>query len=250
MSKIQINQASKILYDEGVLNQSNANLIGNTNRAVEVADLTELFDDPVFSCFLIDESGSMEPYRQGVIDGQEEMIKILRPSAKCRKGALYVVQYAFNESVRTLNPFSLLSENGNDDVVILKQTGDYNPNSGTALYKSLFNLLQDMAVNIANALQSNVKSTFTIGVITDGEDTEAGIDPSQIRDILKDLTSKNILRSSVIVGLVNSKFTPLMLDELKNRLGFQQAIALNQDPKEIRRAFVLASQSAIQGQTI
>jgi hypothetical protein len=41
-----------------------------------------------------------------------------------------------------------------------------------------------------------------------------------------------------------------MLEELKTRLGFQQAIALNQDPKEIRRAFVLASQSAIQGQTL
>ena len=66
MSKIQINQASKILFDEGILNQTNANLIGNSNRAVEVADLTELFDDPVFSCFLIDESGSMEPYKQGV----------------------------------------------------------------------------------------------------------------------------------------------------------------------------------------
>jgi Mg-chelatase subunit ChlD len=105
-----------------------------------------------------------------------------------------------------------------------------------------------MAANIANAQQQNVKSNFTIGVITDGEDNQGGVDPLEIKNIIQELHQKNILRASVIIGLTSSEFDSNMLEELKNRLGFQSAISVSLDPKEIRRAFVLASQSAQSGQ--
>lgn len=248
MSSIKISDATNSLVKDGTISQTAANALTNQSRNVLVADVSMLYDDPVFSCFLFDESGSMKPYQQNVIDGQSEMIQILRNSHKCKKGALYVVQYLFADSVKVLNPFAILSPNGSDNVVVMNKGNYYNPDGYTALYKSLFYLLQDMAANIANAQNNNVKSTFTIGVITDGEDNQGGIQPDEIKNIIQELQSKGIIRSSVIIGLTNPQFTSSMLNDLKNRLGFQEAVSLSQDAREIRRAFVLASQSAVSSQ--
>lgn len=246
MSQINLNQASKVLLDDGTLNAANASALGSQTRNVDVADLSMLYGDPVFTSFLIDASGSMQPYKDSVIAGQKEMLNILRKSKKCvKEDALYVVQYLFNDSVTALHPYALLSKDGNDDVVVLENSSTYEPNGNTALYKTLFNLLQDMIANIANAHSQKINCEFRIGVITDGEDNQGGIDTAQIKSIIQDLHSKNVLRSSVIIGLTNSKFTPQMLDELKGRLGFQQSISLGQDERAIRRAFVLASQSSL-----
>lgn len=248
MSSININEASKALVKQGTISKVAAASLESQPRSVEVADVSMLYEDPVFSCFLIDESGSMDQYKQNVIDGQYEMIELLRSSHKCKKGALFVVQYLFSDSVSALNPFIKLSSSGVDDVVLLKSGKHYNPGGYTALYESLLYLLQDMAANIANANNNNVRSTFTIGVITDGEDNQGGIQPEEIRNVIQELHSNGILRSSSIIGLTNPEFTESMLEELKTRLGFQEAISLSQDPREIRRAFVLASQSAVSGQ--
>ena len=235
MSTVKTNEVATDLRRQGILSESVLNSLGRETRNVEVADISTLYTDPVFSCFLIDESGSMEPYKQDVIDGQHEMLEILRKSAKCRKDALYVVQYLFSDTVNVLNPFSKLSPDGIDDVVILKSGDYYKPNSTTALYTSLFYLLQDMAANIASTKDKGVASTFTIGVITGGEDTDGGIEPEEIRNIIRELLDKGILRSSIIIGLTNPDFTPAKLEELKTTLGFQEAIDLPRDGREIRR---------------
>ena len=251
MTSKEINEVGNALREQGELSEQVVTALVSQNREVEVADLSKSYDDPVFSCFLIDESGSMEPYKQNVIDGQSEMLEILRKSNKCKKGALYVVQYLFSDEANVLNQFAILSPDGVDNVIALK-SGNYNPGGCTALYKSLFYLLQDMAVNIASTTDQGLASSFTIGVITDGADNPC--DPSQrgepekIRAIIQELHNKGFLRSSVIIGLTNPDFTSSNLEELKTRLGFQQAISLSQDPREIRRAFVLASQSAVSGQ--
>ena len=62
-------------------------------------DLTNIFDDPLFACLLVDESASMEPFKKAIIEGQKEIIATLRRSNKCHKGALYVSQYLFNDKL-------------------------------------------------------------------------------------------------------------------------------------------------------
>lgn len=248
MSSTNINEATKTLVSQGILSKTAANSLSYQSRTVQLADISNLYADPVFSCFLFDESGSMDPYKQAVLDGQAEMIQILRSSHICKQSALFVVQYLFSDSVKVLHPFTLLSASGQDKVVVLKSGDYYNPSSTTALYSSLFYLLQDMAANIANAQSSGIKCTFTIGVITDGEDNHGEIQPSEIKTVIQEFQKKGILRSSVIIGLTNPKFSDIMLDEMKNTLGFQEKISLSQDAKEVRRAFVLASQSSVSGQ--
>jgi hypothetical protein len=249
MSIIDTSEASKILIKQGAVSPSIGGSLGNGSRQVEVPDVSQLYSQPIFSCFLIDSSGSMEPYAQSVIEGQNEMIQILRGSKKCRTDdALFIVQYLFSDEVKALHPFTQLSRNGKDRVVLLRNGNYYIPGGRTSLYKSIFYMLQDMAANIANAHLAHVAATCTVGVITDGEDTEGGVQPSEIRDVIQELQVKRILRSSVIVGATHPKFTASMLEELRVRLGFQQAISLSQNPSDIRAAFVLASQSAVSAQ--
>jgi hypothetical protein len=249
MSVINTAEASRTLVELGTLSKQAATSLGAHSRNVEVADVSMLYTDPVFSCFLIDASGSMDTYKQSVVEGQFDLIQGLRSSHKCKKGALFVVQYLFSDQVDVLHPFTKLSPTGQDSVVLLKNGNHYDPDGQTALYKSLFYMLEDMAANIAHVMGDGVAPTFTVGVITDGEDTEGGIQPSEVRNVLEELHGNGLLRSSVIVGVTNPKFTKAMLTELQTRLGFQQAISLSQDPREVRRAFVLASQSAVSAQT-
>ena len=245
MSTINTASASRTLLQQGSLSASAASALGATAaRNVSVPNLNKVTTDPDFACFLIDASGSMEPYTQEVIDGQALMIDWLRESEKCQRGALFVVQYLFAEKPVLLNPFTELSASGNDDVVVLKDKGGYKPDHGTALYKSLFHLLQDMAANIANAENQGLRATFTVGIITDGEDTENGVAPADIATVVDELHQKGYLRSSVIIGLTHSKFTPHMLEELRSRLGFKDAISMAQNGRDIRRAFLLPSQMA------
>src|SRR3990170_558290 len=138
MSSITITEATNALVKQGTLSRTAANSLATQSRTVQLADVSMLYDDPVYSCFLIDESGSMETYKQSVIDGQFDMIQILRSSHKCKKGALFVVQYLFSDSVKVLHPFSTLSSSGTDDVVVMRSGNHYDPDGSTALYKSLF----------------------------------------------------------------------------------------------------------------
>lgn len=245
MSVINTNRASSILVDDGKLSRTIVSSLAVNPRDIQVPDLSRVPTDPSFACFLIDKSGSMKPYTQDVIEGQGIMINTLRASAQCLNGALFVVQYLFADRVEVLNPFKPLSSTGSDDIQLLSVSKAYQAGGSTALYKSLFYMLQDMAANIAHAHEGGVEATFTVGVITDGEDTEGEVSPSQICNILQELQEKGFLASSVILGLINPDFTEQMLEELRLRLGFQAAIPLSRNPQEIRRAFLLGSQFAV-----
>ena len=54
-----------------------------------------------------------------------------------------------------------ITGNRNDNVTLLRNGGGYEPLGGTALYKSLSYLLQDMAANIANAENQGLRASFT-----------------------------------------------------------------------------------------
>ncbi|MCD4760533.1 hypothetical protein K8R42_01410 [bacterium] len=103
----------------------------------------EYYSSPVLSVFLMDSSGSMGRYRQDVIEGQKEMLSVLRQSKKCRDNALIITQVLFSDKISVLNSLNELSTDGNDQVVILNES-NYNPNSTTALYRTTFKILEDL----------------------------------------------------------------------------------------------------------
>ncbi|HWD41738.1 MAG TPA: vWA domain-containing protein [Fimbriimonas sp.] len=208
------------------------------------------FEDPVMSCFLIDASPSMEPYTDAVIAGQRLAIDTLRGSAKCRKGALYVGQWLFSGEITLLNKFLLLEKSGSDAVPVLDPSS-YRPQdgNGTALYATVLHVLQDMAANMAYALGQNIRTTFTIGLITDGEDNCGGASPDDIKKVVNELRSNGHLAKAAVIGIENSSLPRQKIEQIRSELGFDEAIFVGQSASEIRRAFALASQSAVRAQS-
>jgi len=240
-----VSSITNTLEKEGILSKETTDILSSQEREVEIPKLSGgVYEDQVFCCFAIDSSGSMHSYKDSVIESHPIMLDTLRKSAKCRHDALYVVQYLFSDITKLLNPFEKLDKDKNDSVVVLDQN-NYEPDGTTALYKTVFHLLQDMSASIEHCYNEGVKSLFTIAVITDGEDNQGGIDTSNIRTVIQDLKTKGFLLSSVVLGLANTQFSKNQLEDIKNELGFDQAISLGQNSRDIRKAFILASQSSL-----
>ncbi|OQW91787.1 MAG: hypothetical protein BWK78_03575 [Thiotrichaceae bacterium IS1] len=245
-SKKKFKETAKKLSENRILSPETVAVLDREDREIEVLDLPNLSEDPRFTCIVIDDSASMNPYRDDVIAGHATMLETLRESAKCKNDALYVIQYLFAEVPRQLNPFARLDAQKNDDVTVLDHSNYKADGSGTALYKTLYHLLQDLAMSIEHSFNQGVTSSFTIAVITDGEDNVGGVNPADISKVVQELRTKKYLRSSVVLGLENPNFTKRRLEEIKTNLGFEEAISLSQqNPKEIRRAFMLASRSSL-----
>ncbi len=216
------------------------------DRETEIPNFAEVTEDPVFACFVIDASPSMSPYRDDVIKSHPVMIDTLRASAKCKNDALYVIQYIFSKTPVRLHPFEKLDARQQDKVAVLNSS-NYNPDKGdsTSLYDTVFDLLKEMSVCIEQGYEDGIKSTFSIAVISDGEDNTSKINPADIRSVIEELRDKRYLRSSIVLGLLNKQFSKQRLEEIKNVLGFEKAVPLDRDPKSIRRAFELASRSSV-----
>ena len=247
--RMPVSQATTSLVNTGNMSRQVASQLMQTDRSVNVAELRRGFEDPVMSCFLIDASPSMAPYADAVIQGQNVMLSSLRGSAKCRKNALYVAQWLFSGDIKILNPFSPLQKAGPDSVAVLDAT-NYRPENGdgTALYATVLHVLQDMAANIAYAFGQNIRTTFTVGLITDGDDTRGGAQPSDIKSIVQELKAKGHLSRSTVIGIQNPHLPRQKIAAIKDSIGFDEDISVGQSASEIRRAFALATQSAVRGQ--
>jgi hypothetical protein len=137
-----------------------------------------------------------------------------------------------------------LNSKGKDSVSLLNQNS-YKPDGRTALYKTVFQVLQEIAANIVYSYSKAISATFTIAIITDGEDTEKGVDPNDIKAIVKELKGNKYLVSSLVVGIEHPDLPREKIIGIKNKLGFDDVAFTNQNPAEIRRAFDVPSQSAL-----
>jgi len=235
-------EASDTLEKQGKLSDESASILGGEDFRVNVPDIrSKRGTKPVFATFLFDESGSMDGHRKHVIDAHAVMLDALRGSRACKKNALYVSQYVFSDSERILNTFELLDPNKKDAIVTLDRS-NYNPGGQTALYKSIFRALQSIATTVEYALRKSIIIEHTIAVITDGMDNIGGVSPKDINTVVNDFKKQYFLRSSVVVGLTSDKLSESDLEEIRRTLGFDQAISTSRSEKEIRRAFVLASE--------
>ena len=238
-------ESANILKDQGTISKETAKVFGaKKNRKVEVPSIGRR-GDPIFQFILIDSSGSMQVCKQGVINSQPIMIDALRESSACKRKRLSVGQYLFNSTSQQLHSVTQLSTDKSDHVVLLDST-NYHPAGSTALYSTVFKMLQDILVIIDSTNDQGVFARFGIAVITDGEDNEGGAKPKDIQRFLQELEANEHLINSVVVGLLNDRLSSNKLEDIKNTLGFKDAIPCGQNsPKEIRRAFVLASQSTV-----
>ena len=192
------------------------------------SNLNLITDSPVFAGFLIDASGSMERYQRDVIEGHKEMLSTLRDSEKCDLGVLYVYQSLFADHPRPLNGFYALDRN-------------YAPAGMTALFDAIITMVNELEAHLDVVAKQGLLPAARIAVITDGAENSSQARKEDVQKAIQRLRSKEWLHSSVVVGLKNPEFDEAKLEALRVAIGFSQKIGLDRNPREIRRAFVLAS---------
>jgi hypothetical protein len=234
------------LEKSGGISPRSKSILAGQNREIAIPQIKVGFEDPVYAAILIDNSPSMKPYQDAVIASQNQLLEVLRGSALCRKNALLVAEYLFSETIRQLKEFTPLNPAGNDEVPKLS-TSNYTFEPWTALYQAVYQVLQDIAVYVEFTRKQFVSATFTISVITDGADNKSVIGPSEIKLLIQEMRQKGYLRKSVVVGLTGTDLSAEKVNEIRNVMGFDEAIAVDRNPAEIRRAFDMVSKSIARG---
>lgn len=241
-----VSESVKKLFKANIIDQQSAESFGKDNRTVQTPDLDDVEYDPVFTCIVIDKSGSMGCCQNALVESQNLMIEALRDSAITRHGAHLISQYQFDDKLLTIhNAETLAAHKGNDNVALL--TSDlYRPGGQTALYKSLHMVLQDMMALLSASRDQGSNAKFVIVLVSDGADNIGGVNPENIRGLIKQLQDKNILKTSIVIGLLNENFSEQQLEDIRKTLGFEKSLVCDQSsPRKIRETFVMASQSAV-----
>jgi hypothetical protein len=208
------------------------------------SDLNPYSDRPVFAAFLVDASGSMGApvdYTLDVVAGHKLMLDTIRGSEKCHRGVLYVYQSLFAGGAPTvLHGFYALDRRGNDQVVALTPN-NYRPTGQTALYDAILEMVRHLTVQLQQVEKDGFLPAARLAVITDGGENASRARREEVVAAISSLRAQEWLESSVVVGLTNPTFDEARLEELRESIGFSQKISLTREPRQIRRAFVLAS---------
>lgn len=203
---------------------------------------TGLRTDPTLTVVLVDESGSMDSYTDKVVEGYEIMVDNFRKSSSTKRGAHFIALAKFAEEYEAIQaPAKLSPVKGKDSIIMLKGGVNYSPAGLTALYDCLYVAFDEILAEMKEMEEQGVRPRLNIALISDGEDTMSERDPSELRDMVRTLKREEYLKRSVVLGLLDDKFTEDMLEKIRDNIGFDKAISLNKSAKEIRRAFLEAS---------
>lgn len=243
-----VSDSVKKLFQTNVIDKQTAEDFtrNGADRTISAPNLDDVEYDPVFTYIVLDKSGSMDTCKSGVVQAQNAMIEALRGSAITRHGAHYISQYLFDTELRTLHKLEALASRAGNDNVELLTANTYNPAGRTDLYRTLYTILQDMLAILSSSHDQGANPKFTIVLVSDGRDTESNANPDQIRNLIKKLENQGILKTSIVIGLLNKNFSEKDLEDLRQTLGFEQSLVCDQSsPRKIREVFVMASQSAV-----
>ena len=208
----------------------------------------KLLRTPVYASLLIDVSGSMHEHTNDVILGHKEALSAIRGSLICKQKSLFLMQHLFNHESQLLNSLTRVDKSGNDAIIVLDKN-NYRPHSTTALFDTLYEAINMICIEV-NSLKvtRGKKPEIVIGVMTDGADTQSkSYNSKDIKKLMEYLEKENVIKSSVLFGWTSRQDLSIKyLEELKTKIGFKEAIALNQsEPKAIRDAFNLFSQRIV-----
>ena len=205
-------------------------------------DFKKLKTDPSYTVILIDKSGSMSSYTDQVIDGYNYVIDSLRESKSTRDGAHFITTVLFSDDYEIVQEMVKLSRRkGMDKIIPLTAgeapDGNFYPLGPTALYDCLYDALDSMGQILDIAKDNKVYPQLNIALISDGLDNVSTRKSQAVRDIIARLRAEEYLKVSVVLGLLDDKFTEDMLEDLRTTLGFERSFSLSKSAKEFRRVF-------------
>ena len=171
---------------------------------------------------VVDDSQSVEGFRQGMVDCVKEVVKACSYSPRADNLMIRVV--VFSSTLKEFHGFKLLSNCNLDDYNSLLGMGGM-----TALFDATINSVDATSAYGKTLTDSDYSANGIVIVITDGCDCVSSNQISQVTDSLKKASTNETLESlmSILVGVnVTDASVSVALNNLNTQGGFTQYVEL------------------------
>jgi uncharacterized protein YegL len=172
---------------------------------------------------VVDDSGSIDPFRADMIVALKEVIKACRYSP--RADNLMIRLVTFSNTLTEFHGFKLLSNCNEDDYNNVFSAGGM-----TALFDATVNSVDATSAYGKTLVDSDFSTNGIVIVITDGADNQSSNGIASVAESLKKATANETLESlvSILIGVnVTDPSISKALNDLHTQGGFTQYVELN-----------------------
>lgn len=171
---------------------------------------------------VIDDSGSVEPFRNEMVDAIKAVVNACRYSP--RADNLMIRLVTFSNSLKEIHGFKLLANCNPDDY-----NGVLNVGGATALFDATVNSVDATSAYGKTLVDSQFSANGIVVVITDGADNQSSNTIASVAASLKKATANETLESlvSILIGVnVTESYVATALNDLHTQGGFTQYLEL------------------------
>lgn len=209
-------------------------LVGNLNtktvKGAQGLDVDNLAsDETTLFCVVLDETGSMQPNYQAVIDAYAEMLSALKGSKAAEK--ILMSLWGFNTRSRLIHGYLPLD--------MVSDLSGYDPDGGTALYDASLDALTSLIAYEQDLKALGNRTQVVVVAFTDGEDNSSRNTAADVKKIADDLLKKE----TYVLALV--AFGHGFGKQAAAEMGFPNLLEAGSTAHDIRLAMGTVSQSAI-----
>jgi hypothetical protein len=222
---------------DGLSQQSVDLMIQNLNGqaalgcvGAQVDDLNT--DDVTLLVTIIDESSSMGPVRDDVIDAFNQMTRALNDS----KASDSILMSCWTFADRPKLVFDYTPITSVKDMT--RKT--FNPSGATALYDATLDGFTGVVAYGQDLRNNGIRTRCIIVVISDGGDNVSSHTDTAVRTVADDLIRQEFY-TLAYVGLGDTQF----FNQIASRMGFPNVLTVNSTASDIRRALDMVSGSVI-----
>lgn len=221
---------------DGLAADAGAILVANLDETVLAGCLGTGADDldateATLVCVVLDMSGSMEPWRDAVVDAYNAMLEALRGA----KGASAIVlsTWTFADTPALVSAFR--------PVAAQPPLGrrDYDPGGTTALFDTLLGCMTGLVAYGQQLADNGVPSKRILFVLTDGDDNASRARAADVR------TAAQALVAHEAFTLAYAGFGSSDLAKQAAAVGFPTVVTTRASASELRRLFKQVSASVI-----
>jgi hypothetical protein len=193
--------------------------------------------------FLLDKSGSMEPHKPAVIDGQHHLINSLLGASPANN--VYLGQILFNHEAdyfQDMTPLhDPLSKNhvAHANIKFLDES-NYIPSGGTALYDTIVRAVSMLAPLLVGAEDLGQQVISHIAIVTDGLDEHSKTQAGTLKKVIDYVLDTGIINKIVLVGIGDFDYVTV-----GKSVGIEDVVNINGTEREMRRVMnIISSQAA------
>lgn len=241
MSKTtNISQLFQDAHDAGDLSMASLNALNIIDPGAQIQNALGVSVDDVQSSEvvlvsqMVDDSGSMTSNRQIAQDGHNEVLEALKDSSQSSN----VLVHTRLLNGKIISPYRALDQAGKLD------KSNYHTNLGTPLYDQSISLLGTVIAKAQEFSDNGVPVRTVTLIVTDGADLHSKARASDVKALVDDmLNAENHIIAFMGIDDGHTNFR-----QIAKNMGIRDEWILTpgNSPKEIREAFALFSQSAVQ----